>query len=163
MILHQKKAYGENTLKELTENKNEIPNNIFIENTDLVFETEKNRVNTLDDTTKNNNYSSTIIFNTSNTFKTYKSKFGNQGDLYSVRFISINNELPNSELKEPINKGVWYDDYNFIYSVKNRGIFVYNTQTRQYKTLATGNNQFNLEWYENNILYYDNQTLEVNL
>ena len=65
---------------------------------DLVFETEQIRVNTLDDVTTNNNYGSSVIPNTSNKFKTYKTKLNNNSNLYKVRFISINNQYANSEL-----------------------------------------------------------------
>ena len=82
-------------------------------------------------------------------------------NMYQIRFISINNELPNTELREVISRGIWYDDYNFIFAVKERGIFIYNVQTQSYRTLKTGNGEFMIHNIENNKLYYDDDSLEI--
>lgn len=153
--------YGNLTLEEVVNTKQTLPNNIFIENEDLVFETEKSRVNTLEDTTNNGNYPSTVILNTSKKFKLAKQLLQGSDNMYQIRFISINNELPNTELREVISRGIWYDDYNFIFAVKERGIFIYNVQTQSYRTLKTGNGEFMIHNIENNKLYYDNDSLEI--
>lgn len=154
-------CYGNLTLEEVVNTKQTLPNNIFIENEDLVFETEKSRVNTLEDTTNNGNYPSTVILNTSKKFKVAKQLLQGSDNMYQIRFISINNELPNTELREVISRGIWYDDYNFIFAVKERGIFIYNVQTQSYRTLKTGNGEFMIHNIENNKLYYDNDSLEI--
>lgn len=157
------KSYGNTELQDYANNEKQLPNNVFIENSDSVFEAEQNRINTLDDNSKNNNNTSTIIPNISNKFKIYKTSGNNVKGLYSVRFISINNEFPNSELREAITSGIWYDDIHFIYSVKNRGIFIYDAQNRTYKTVITGNDEFKIQWYGDNIVYYDDgKTVDVN-
>ena len=144
--------YGNLTLEEVVNTKQTLPNNIFIENEDLVFETEKSRVNTLEDTTNNGNYPSTVILNTSKKFKVAKQLLQGSDNMYQIRFISINNELPNTELREVISRGIWYDDYNFIFAVKERGIFIYNVQTQSYRTLKTGNGEFMIHNIENYIM-----------
>lgn len=154
-------CYGNLTLEEVINTKQTLPNNIFIENKDLVFETEKARVNTLEDTTNNGNYHSTVILNTSKKFKVAKQLLQGSDNMYQIRFISINNELPNTELREAISRGIWYDDYNFIFAVKERGIFIYNVQTQSYRTLKTGNGEFMIHNIENNKLYYDDDSLEI--
>lgn len=151
------------TIANMAETEQSLPDFVFFENEDLVFKAEQERVNTLDDTTSNNNYSSKIVLNTSNSFKIYKSKLSNDSEFYKIRFISINEQYPNSELREVISYGIWADDNNFVYSVKNRGIYVYNAQTRTYKTIKTGTDTFRIIGLENNILYYDNETLKINL
>jgi hypothetical protein len=134
-----------------------LPGYIFVENKDLVFEEEQNRLNTLDDTTKNHNYSSYgVILNTSNEFKIYKKSMNKDGNIYSIRFISIDEKYPNSELREYISNGIWIDDYNFVYSVTGRGIYSYNAKDRTYKTLLTGNGKYRLDAFTENKLYYDN-------
>lgn len=141
-----------------------MPGHVFIENTDLVFETEKNRVNTLDDSSKNNNYSqSGVVSNTSALFKTNRTSVDDNDTSYKIRFISIDNQYPNSELREMITSGIWFDDYNFIYSIKNRGIYVYNAKDRVYKTLKTGEGDFRLTSVYGNYLNYDRTSMEVNL
>jgi len=157
------KAYGNTTLEEITNEEKQLLQNMFIENKDLVFETEKNRVNTLDDTSKNNNHSSSVVLNTSNEFKTYKKVTNREQGTYQISFISIDNKYPNSELKESINNGIWFDDYNFVYSVKNKGIYVYNAQTRTYKSVVTGKDNYEIKSIDNKLLNYDETSIELNL
>lgn len=156
-------AYGNIALEEIVKGEKQLLQNMFIENKDLVFETEKNRVNTLDDTSKNNNNSSSVVLNTSSEFKTYKKVVNRNDGMYQISFISIDNKYPNSELKESINKGIWYDDYNFVYSVKNKGIFVFNAQTRTYKTIITGNDNYEIKSIDNKLLNYDKTSIELDL
>ena len=146
-------------------NQNSLPNYIHIENKDLVFEEEKNRVNSLDDSTSSNNYiSAGVILNTSNKFKVVKSSVNSDEKIYNIRFVSIGNEVPNSELREMITSGIWFDDDNFIYSAKGRGIFVYNAIERTYKTITTGNENYKLKGISGNTLYFDeNNSIEINL
>lgn len=130
-----------------------------------MFEEEQTRLNTLDDTTENfNNSSSGIIYNTSNEFKVYKRTMNKDGDIYSVRFISIGEKYPNSELREYISSGIWADDYNFVYSVRGRGIFIYNAKDRTYKTVITGNKDFKIKRITSTGLYYDElDYIELNI
>lgn len=156
--------YGNISIQELIETKQSVPENIYIENEDLVFVTEKSRVNKLDDTTSNKNYSSSIIVNTSNKFKTHTSqvKTGNS-TYYKTRFISINNENPNSELRELMTSGIWYNDDILIFSVSNRGIYTYNAQTRTYSTITTGKEIYKIKKIKDNILFYDENAIEFSL
>lgn len=152
-------------MQDMKENKETIPNYIHIENKDLVFEEEKNRVNRLDDATSDNNYMSPgVILNTSPKFKIYKSAANSNERIFNIRFISIENEYPNSELREMITSGIWYDDLNFIYSAKGRGIFVYNAAERTYKTITTGSENYRIMGLSDNTLYFDeNNSIEINL
>lgn len=86
------------------------------------------------------------------------------GDIYSVRFISIGEKYPNSELREYISSGIWADDYNFVYSVRGRGIFIYNAKDRTYKTVITGNKDFKIKRITSTGLYYDElDYIELNI
>lgn len=158
------KLYGDKTLEELTKEDN-IPSFIFVQDKDLVYEEEQNRINTLDNATSSNNNSSYgIINNVSKEFKIYKKAVNNTGDAYLIRFISIENKYPNSELREYISCGIWADNYNFIYAITGRGIFVYNAKDRTYKTIKTGNETYRIQRYSNNTLFYDNnKKIEINL
>lgn len=150
-------------LQELIETKQNLPENVYIENEDLVFVTENNRINKLEDVTPNNNYSTSIIVNTSNKFKTHISQTKKGSEMYKVRFISINNEYPNSELRESISSGIWYNDEILIYSVSNRGIYTYNARTRTYSTITTGKETYKLKKIRDNILFYDENAIEFSL
>lgn len=134
---------------------------MFIENKDLVFETEKARINTLEDTTADGNYPNSIVLNTSKKFKTMKELLPGSTNMYQIRFVSINKEFPNTELREVITRAIWYDDYNFVFAVKQRGIFIYNVQTQTYKTLTTGNEEYMIHNIENNKLFYDDTSVEI--
>ena len=158
------KYYGNKTLEELVKEES-MPGYMFVEDEDLVYVEEQNRLNTLDDTSKSyNNSSAGIILNTSNEFKVYKKTLNRDEGIYSVRFISIGEKYPNSELREYISCGIWADDYNFVYAVKGRGIFVYNVKERIYKTIITGSAEYKLEVLIDNKLYYDgSEYIELNL
>lgn len=155
------KILGNLSLEEVVSTKQTIPNYMFIENKDLVFETEKARINTIEDATSSGNYPSTIILNTSSKVKTVKQLLPGSKDLYQIKFVSIGKELPNTELREVISRAIWYDDYNLVYAVKGRGIFMYNFQTQSYKTLILGNGNYILQEIRDNTLYYDNITLQL--
>lgn len=154
-------AYGDTTFEDILNTEDSLPENIYVENEDLVFKTEINRINTLDDYTKTNNYATKLIKNISNEFKTQEEYINN--NYYSIRFISIGKKHPNSELRESINMGIWYDDYNFIYSVNGKGIYLYNAQTRKYITIITGDENYELKRIENNVLYYNETSVAVNI
>lgn len=144
----------------IIKNKLQLPQNVFYEDIDLTFKNEIKRLETQYDTTENNNKSSSIITNTSSKFKTVKTK---KNDGYEIKFISINKQYPNSELKEVINKGLWFNDSIFIYSIKDRGIFYYNAVERTYGTIVNGKQEFNLYYLENEILYYDDTSVKVEI
>lgn len=144
------KVYGSVDFEQILTKDKPLPDYVFVENKDLVFEEEQNRVNRLDDSTENNNFPSFgVINNTSKKFKTYKKLVNSDEKIYMLRFISIDDQNPNSELREYMCNGIWLDDYNFVYSVKNRGIFIYNAEQRTYKTVITGSGH---DYYINGII-----------
>lgn len=157
------KIIGNTTLEGIVSNNQQLPENMYFENEDLVFKQEQERINTLDDTTSKNNYATMVVRNTSNLYKVATKSFEGSKNLYDVRFISIDNKYPHTELREPISFGIWYDDSNFIFSVKDRGIFIYNVQKQEYKTLKTGTENFVLLRIENGKLYYDTESLDIKL
>ena len=81
----------------------------------------------------------------------------------NIKFISTNKEYADSELDENlvINSYIWKDDFNFIYSIKNEGIYSYDCQTRKIKKLITGNEDFEIQSIENNKLKYDDKEIDI--
>lgn len=156
------KAYGNNLLNDYISKKENMPKNIYVENQDLVFKTEINRINTLDDVTNNYNYTTSATLNISAEFKVYAKKMKNS-NFYEIRFISIGNKYPSTQLRETINTGIWLDDYNFIYSINGSGIYKYNAKTREYKTIITGKSKYIIKKIENNVLYYDETSVDLSL
>ena len=141
----------------------ELPYNVFVNNKDLVNEFEVERLN------NNNNIISSAKLqrsnedvNTlqSNKFYTVKSKIDDGA--YKISFISINGEYENSELRESVDYYLWVDDYNFIYSIKNKGIYLYNLKQRKYAEIVKGKNEeFKIIEYKNNVLKYDDKSIKL--
>lgn len=152
--------------KSADEFKNEIltANGIIFQNSDLVFKNETNRNKSLnsrkyvlenfvtseyDDTNSNSIKSSEFL-----EYKNYSDE-----NTFSVKFISKTGSYPNSELKQYVNNGLWINDYIYVYSIANSGIYAYNTRTRNYATLVIGNEEFKNLKYENNKLFYDDKQI----
>lgn len=153
-------AYGNMNLQEFAKNKNIDNSYIHIENSNLVFETELNRIYTRDDSTNSYNNATNVIMNTSKEFKVITNATG-ENEYFKLRFVSIGNKYANSELRENCNKGIWADEFNFIYSVHGSGIYVYNVLNFSYKTLVSGNEKFNILGIEDGVLYFDNSSLKL--
>ena len=90
-----------------------------------------------------------------------------EGKGYNITFFSIDGENPDSELSKDIyvDKTLWYDDDNFIYSIKKQGIYMYNATTRKTKTIVTGTDDFNITNFDhvNKILTYDGKDVKIEI
>ena len=169
------------TLKTIT--KDNLPEYVYMHtDTDLVFSYETERV-----FKKNNSYSDSYIsmmeydsnvdqqspYNyTENKFNftDIKSEEFNmlfsyvmQDELYGIHFVSKNRDYPNSELikHKKIYRYGWINNEQFIYSVKNQGIYMYNPKKRTIRTLAEGDGEFYIKGIENNKLIYDDKKLDL--
>ena len=142
----------------------------YLENTDfvarlqldLVFETEKRRVEknqrwlslcdeyktTLDEETKN-------IIGDSLNYEVYP-EMDNYGLIYSMKFISKFGEQPNRELSDSISSYLWVDNNLFLYSKKNKGIYIYNLENGAVSRVISGTEDYKLKGYKDGILKYDN-------
>lgn len=96
-----------------------------------------------------------------------KSTRDKDGKIYNIAIFSIDRENPDSELSKDIyaDKILWYDDENFIYSIKKQGIYMYNATTRKTKTIVTGTDDFNITNFDhvNKILTYDGKDVKIEL
>lgn len=156
------KIYNDKTLVELME-QNAIPEQVIYINKDLIFITEVDRNKSINSTKYAlNNYSSVVYEDdiqeiTSREFLQYKTYLSE--DTFTVQFVSKTRSIPNSELKEAINSGTWINDNVYVYGINNKGLYAYNAKTREYATLLTGNENFNIVQYEDYILKYDDTEL----
>lgn len=100
----------------------------------------------------------------------YSSKFemlcDRQNERYiNVGFVSTTKTNPNSQLDDTIvvYTYVWLDDDNFVYSVQNEGIYVYNAVTRNTQKIIEGTEDFKITEYdrESKILTYDGNKVLV--
>lgn len=141
----------------------ELPYNIFVNNKDLVSESEVERLDGISNIILNaqlqrSNESKETI--QSNKFYTVKSETDDH--TYKISFVSINSEEANSQLRESVDYYLWIDDYNFIYSVKNKGIYLYNLKQRKYVEIIKGKNEeFKIIEYKDNILKYDDKSIKL--
>lgn len=148
---------------ETIKNNEELPDNIFVNDQDLVEKREIERLEDIDMTITNANIekkNSKEENSQSNMFYTIKTKV--DGDSYKIQFISIDGKNANNELRESVDYYIWIDDYNFIYSVKNKGIYLYNLKLRKYVEIVTGKNEeFKITEYKDNILKYDDKSIKL--
>lgn len=145
------------THQQIINGQSKLPNEVYIKNENLVLTAEKERIS-------NKN---TITYDLANVIQNHSKEFiidiiTMKNSTYEISFISKLNQNPNRELREYINYGIWLDDENFIYSVKQKGIYKYNVKTNTYTTLITGDkDEFKILKLQNGILEYDETTLKI--
>lgn len=88
------------------------------------------------------------------------------GYYYNIKINPRNNDYPKNELDETIriNKYIWADDSNLVYSISGDGIYVYNAETRETKKLIEENEALDITDYDrqNKILTYDDKKVVIN-
>ncbi len=88
-------------------------------------------------------------------------KYNSNNDISSLIFLSINEDLPDIELNEDIYTYIWLNDYSIFYSIKNKGIYFYDLKTKEKRELITGDDDFYIKSYNNHILKYDEEIVEI--
>ena len=84
------------------------------------------------------------------------------GSTITTYFISKTGEFANRELNEPVYKYVWISDNYFVYSIYGKGIYCYNVEDGTRQALVQGNDNYNINSFENSVLTYDeDKTLEL--
>jgi len=133
---------------------------------DLVFSSEKRRIEN-NEKMKDNclefknslNEAELKIIGESLKYDIYPLKDDN-GYIFSMRFISKNDDMPNRELNDGINSYMWLGDF-FLYSKRSKGIFIYDINSGFVSRLITGEDEFNIKGYENGILKYDDKEISI--
>lgn len=148
--------------------KNELLNKDEIEfkNVDLVFKNESDRNKSVNSTKYALENFETVEYDENQNDKKSNTKFldykeYSDKNVFSVKFISKTKEYANSELKEYANYGMWFNEYIYIYSIQNKGIYMYNVATRKYGTLIEGNDEFKLISCQNNVIKYDEKQIKL--
>lgn len=166
-ILYSNYTGNVNEEKNINEidSRNELLKNMHIEDADLVFETECERMmNEYFKYIKEGYFPEEQMIELNRPFQ-MNSIENKEGTYSKVKFISINKEYADSELDEnlTINEYLWANDYTFIYSIKNKGIYAYDCIERKNKSLITGNDEFKLVNIENGLINYDDKQIELKL
>ena len=60
------------------------------------------------------------------------------------------------ELDDSITSYIWLDDNRLVYAVEMKGIFLYNMRTLEKRKILETDEKIELEKYENNTIYYNN-------
>ena len=85
----------------------------------------------------------------------YESMDSNNIKLY---IIARNGDYADSEI-DNINSYLWLDDTKLIYSIKNRGIYLFDATTREKSTIIEGQDNFEIKDYVNNKIYFDDKEM----
>lgn len=134
---------------------------------DCVFESERKRIEeSSSEKERADEYISTLdekqkdIIGESLKYFCYPEVDDNSG-IYSMNFVSSTGDEPNRELNDNISEYIWISNDNFVYSKQGKGIYLYNLENGKVSRLVEGNSIFELKKYDNGILYYDNEKIEI--
>lgn len=78
-----------------------------------------------------------------------------------VYFVSKDEKYPNKELNENVYEGFFVTDEWFVYSIKQKGIYLYNILTNEKQIVVEDDKNFELKKYENGLLYYDEESISL--
>lgn len=167
--------YNGSYLQDLIQQKDNLPSYTYYNNDNLVYQNELNkRRSVLNRSYVINKFEGEkYIYDkdkemgtvgTNKVYEQYSNVFviDTKYDLKSnlkLYIISKNNQYPDSEIKENANSYLWLDDTKLIYSIKNRGIYLYDAITRETSTIIEGQDNFEIKDYTNNKIYYDNKEM----
>ena len=82
-------------------------------------------------------------------------------EITRVYFLSNDDKYPNKELKENIYTGFFADDEWFVFSIKQKGIYLYNVITKEKQIVVEDNKNFELKKYEDGLLYFDEECISL--
>lgn len=125
------------------------------------FEEEENLLNKCKEYRENLDEEKIEIIGESLSYDLYPEK-DNNGYIYTIKFISKFGENPNRELNDSISTYLWLTNDYFLYSKEGKGIYFYNLNDGIVQRIITGNDEYELKGYENGILKYDEEEIELN-
>lgn len=162
--------FGNTNLKNIAENLSDLPKNVSIKDEDLVFLSEERRIQSklakIDNVEYYYNETADTAFEAENRKYNKSSLFYMNKDVVGTQFvpefISLTGDYADSQLIESVDWAVWLNDYIIAYGIKNKGIYTYNAISRKYATVVEDSSQqFEFVEYENNLLKYDDNQIEV--
>lgn len=148
-------------VKDIISNKSKAPQNIILKlDTDLVDEKEAFRILKKQDGIVHDEAGENERFSKNKKFAIILDQ-----DNKNLKVVSLDSKFPNREWNKniQINSYKWYDEKNLIYSIKNKGIYVYNAENAEISVVVEGNEEFTFNKLENNTLTYDtNKEIKFN-
>ena len=166
--------YRGSYISNLRENIENLPRYTYFVDSDLVWENEKNNYYSVHnyEYEKNEYYyeetdSNLTVYSEGGVLKyrKYSNKFfvsilWGKG---KIAIISTQNTKAPIEIEGLINSYFWIDDDNLIFTIKNKGMFSFNAETNEMKTIIEGNEEFDIKDYQNGVIYYDDKNIIYNL
>lgn len=167
--------YNGSYLQDLIQQKDNLPSYTYYNNENLVYKNEYSKTRTpLNrdyvisnfegekniyeiNMSKNIGEKQIIYEKYSKSYVIYRSF--NSDNTYKMYIISINADYPDSEIDENTSSYLWLDDIKLIYSIKNKGIYLYNAETREKSTIIEGQDNFEIKDYANNKIYFDDKEM----
>lgn len=152
--------------------ENDLTNqeNVYMKDTDLVFEYEFDRAT--EEYIRKNEFGYVEEDESNPIIRSEKFCIVSTGKLAStekgfkgVQVLSLDGEYPDSELERTlvISGYKWFDDYNFIYSVDYDGIYAYNCVNRTSVKLLDKDSKITLNSLKNGkLIYNDTEELVIN-
>ena len=96
-----------------------------------------------------------------------RADYNENGEINNIAFFSIDGTSADSELSKDIfaNKTYWYDDDNYIYSISNEGIYVYNATTRTTNILSEDEGNYDVTNFDfdTKVITYDGKEVKIEL
>ena len=143
--------------------------NVYFSGEDLVFNEEKERCqDNILNRIRQGEFSEEEILELGKIFLVnFKGKLGNNEKGYKgVTFYSIDEKYPDTELDRTlvISSYNWYDEFNFVYSVDDDGIYVFNPVTNENNKLIDVEGEINInEAGDGKILYNNTEEISVTI
>ena len=150
---------------------NDISNldNVYVQSTDLVFDEESERMTNENLKRKvEGEFTEEELFEMGKEFSVdFRSKLGpNEKGYKGPTFYSRDGEYPDTELESTlvISSYNWYDEYNFIYSIDDDGIYLFNPVSKLNTKIidVVGNIEINSAG-DGIITYNDTEQINVNI
>ncbi len=150
---------------------NDISNldNVYVQSTDLVFDEESERMTNENLKRKvEGEFTEEELFEMGKEFSVdFRSKLGpNEKGYKGPTFYSRDGEYPDTELESTlvISSYNWYDEYNFIYSIDDDGIYLFNPVSKLNTKIidVEGNIEINSAG-DGIITYNDTEQINVNI
>lgn len=147
------KVFDNYTIDDIKNQDIELPSNIYIiYDTDLVLEAENERYMkeaALYIPEDEENKEVIILINEI------------EKGTYTLSFYPIKGQIPKSEINEPIHQYLSVDNYTVVYSIKNKGIYLYDIANMKKTIIVEGNSSFELKSIKDNVLSYDDKTIRI--
>lgn len=139
------------SLDDVISKKSTLPQYVYIKNNNLVYVSELER--------QGAKYTEEVSDRTSDNFMAIvKERINNS---YKLSIIARTNDFPSSELNLEISSNIWIDNNRLAYSIRNKGIYIYNAATLKTSTVIEGNDEFIIKDFENNVLKYDDKNISI--